>query len=127
MVGSVLVVACAGLTRHQLGYWQNTGTLFQHALEVTKDNYLAHKIIGDDLREKGDIDGAIREYNEALRLKPDYTDAHNNLGLAYVAKGRLGDAIAELQEAIRRFVLQPGYADAHNNLAGAYFPEGTVG
>jgi hypothetical protein len=38
---SVLLVGCAGLTRHQLGYWQNTRTLMEHALQLDPDNYVA--------------------------------------------------------------------------------------
>ena len=123
VAGLVLVAACGVQTRHQLGYWRDTKTLFQHALEVTQGNYLAHKILGDDYYGKNQLDEAIGEYAEALRAFPNYPNAHNNLGLAYVGKGRLDDAVREFQVALR---LQPGYADAHNNLAGAYVQEGRI-
>jgi tetratricopeptide (TPR) repeat protein len=60
--------------------------------------------------EKGDKQGAIPDYNEAIRIKPDYADAYNNRGNA---KSDLGDkqgAIADYNEAIR---IKPDYANPY--------------
>ena len=43
--------------------------------------------VGNALVAKGDPDGAIREYREAIRLKPDYAEAHSSLGNALSGKG----------------------------------------
>jgi Flp pilus assembly protein TadD len=58
----------------------------------------------------------VAEFQEAIRLKPDYADAYNNLGVILLNQGRIDEAIKQLQEAIR---LKPDYADAQNNLARA--------
>jgi len=50
----------------------------------------------------------------ALRLKPDYGDAYNNLGLAEAELGNWDASIAALEAAVR---LSPGQALAGNNLA----------
>ena len=62
---------------------------------------------------QGKLDEAIAAYREAIRLKPDYAEAHSNLGIALAGQGKLDEAIAEYREAIR---LKPDYAAAHNNL-----------
>ena len=54
-----------------------------------------------------------RYHQQALRLKPDYTDAHNNLGNTLLKKGQIEEAISQFQETLR---LQPDYALAHDNL-----------
>ena len=69
---------------------------------------------GDRPAAKGDLDGAIAAFQEAIRLDPKHAAAHNNLGVALQDKGDLDGAIAAFQEAIR---LDPKYAVAHNNLA----------
>jgi hypothetical protein len=52
-------------------------------------------------------------YREALRLRPDYAEAHNNLGNVLQQQGELDEAVACHREAIR---LKPNYAEAYNNL-----------
>lgn len=66
--------------------------------------------------DEDQVDDAMRQYLEAIRLKPDYAEAHNNYGSALGRKGRLDEAIREFQEAIR---LKPDYVQARNNLATA--------
>jgi tetratricopeptide (TPR) repeat protein len=56
-----------------------------------------------------DQDEAIRFYDKAIRLKPDYADAFYNRGLARYDKGELAAAIRDYTAALR---LKPDYADA---------------
>ena len=48
-----------------------------------------------------------------MQLKPDFAEAHNNLGAILHEKGQLDDAIAAYRTAIQ---LKPDYALAHDNL-----------
>jgi Flp pilus assembly protein TadD len=59
------------------------------------------------------MDEAISQFQEAIRLRPDNANAHNNLGVALYRKGRTGEAIRHFEEAVR---LKPDYADARKNL-----------
>ncbi len=69
---------------------------------------------GRGLRQQGRIEEAIREYQAALRINPDYAEAHHDLGVAYGQQGRIEEAIHEYQAALRinpklcRRALQPG-------------------
>jgi Flp pilus assembly protein TadD len=60
-----------------------------------------------------DYAAAEAEFRKALRLKPDYAEAHNNLGRALGQQGKLIEAMAEYREAIR---LKPDDARVHKNL-----------
>jgi len=114
--GFAATVVCLVLTRQQLGYWQSSETLFQHAIAVTENNYFAHYGLGTALFVKGQTEEAINQYQEAIRLKPDYAEAYDNLGAAFDKQGQLDEAIRQYQETIR---IAPGYAQAHYNLGTA--------
>jgi tetratricopeptide (TPR) repeat protein len=62
--------------------------------------------------ESGDYQGAIADYNQAIKIKPDYAAAYNNRGNP---KSNLGDyqgAIADYNQAIQ---IKPDYATAYYN------------
>jgi superkiller protein 3 len=80
-----------------------------------------HLKFGNTLHEKGRWDDAIAEYQEALRLKPDYAEAFNNLGLVLRNKGRTEEAINSYRTAIR---LKKGLSEAHFNLGYALHNQG---
>jgi len=113
VAGGVAVFACLALTRQQLGHWKDGETLFRHALEVTGNNQIAYKVLGDALDKKGQTDEAIQQFQAAIRLRPGYADAHSNLGVALAKRGQTDEAIREFREAIR---LKPDHANAHYNL-----------
>jgi tetratricopeptide (TPR) repeat protein len=114
-------VLCVALTRQQIDYWKDSETLFRHALAVTEQNFLARNNLGVVLDHQGQSDEAIRQFQEALRLRPDYAVAHYNLGAALVKKGKREEAIGQFQEALR---LKPDYADAHYNLGTVFYQQG---
>ena len=122
-VGAAAIVLCLALTRQQLEHWQDSETLFRHALAVTENNDVAHNNLGTALEKKGQINEAICQYQEAIRLKADSIEARNNLGVALGKKGQIDEAIRQLQEAIR---LKPDDAPSYNNLGGAFYQQGNT-
>jgi len=119
------VLLLLGIVAHaQVRVWQDSVTLFRHALAVTENNHTAHLNLGMALAERGDLEEAVRQYRETLRIRPDYAHAHNNLG---VALSRLGDergAIEQYREALR---LDPANAEAHYNLGQSLVAAGRTG
>jgi tetratricopeptide (TPR) repeat protein len=74
----------------------------------------AHNILGRLMGRAGaDSQAIIAEFREAIRLRPDFADAQNNLGLVLAQANEDEAAIAAFREAIR---LAPTWADAHANL-----------
>ncbi len=65
----------------------------------------------------GEYDKAIADYDEAIRLGPDYAFAYNNRGLAYYCKKEYDKAITDYDEAIR---LRPDLAVAFNDRGRAF-------
>jgi cytochrome c-type biogenesis protein CcmH/NrfG len=69
------------------------------------------------------MDEAITQYQEALEIRPDFAEAHNNLGNALLQKGNVGEAITQYQNALQ---INPDYVDALNNLGSALRQKGRV-
>jgi tetratricopeptide (TPR) repeat protein len=123
LAAALVIPLCIVLSRHQIGYWKDSETLFRRAIAVTKDNYLAYDNLGTALTAKGKLDEAVGEYQEALRIKPDFAEAHNNLGSCLAKKGELAEAIDQFVQALK---LNPGFAEAHFNLAAALGDAGRI-
>jgi protein O-mannosyl-transferase len=111
-------VAAAACTWIQTGFWRNSRTLFQHAVDVTQGNYLAHHSLGVALAETPDgLNQAIGQFQAALKIQPGYVRAHTDLGSAFAKQGRLSDAMAEYRAAL---AIDPDLAIPHNNLGNTY-------
>ena len=92
---------------------------FLKALELNPDDPYLHFDLGYTYELKGMIDKAEFHYEEAIRLKPDYSDAYNNIGLIYARSGRDDLAIEAYKKALDNIIyLNP--QRAHFNLGVVY-------
>ena len=91
IAAGLVILACAIAARGQLRYWEDSTTLWTRALAVTTENNIAHNNLAVSLADQGKLDEAIAHYSEALRIKPDYTKAQDNLDLALVRRGKRPD------------------------------------
>lgn len=76
---------------------------------------------GITLQQKGDLDGAIVKYREALALDPKDDQAHLGLGSALQKKGDADGAIAEYRQALDA---KPDLAGAHIGLGYCLYAKG---
>jgi protein O-mannosyl-transferase len=119
VASSILVLlACAVVTQKQLRYWENGVQLFTRAIAVTKKNATAHHNLGLALTAS-DPKAAVRHFETALQINPNFGLAHNNLGAALIQLGRNEEAITHYQMALQT---NPKDAEAHFNLANALNP-----
>lgn len=107
---SVLVIL-SYLAWKQCGHWENSLTLINQTLRVTKDNYLGHYIRGITYFNLGQYRSAIRDFSQAIELNPAYGVAYLNRGAAYERIGDSRKAIQDYDESIR---LQPRFLAYYN-------------
>ena len=114
----VIILTTLGICAHrQVSFWNNSFTLFSHAIEVTQNNYIAHNNLGVAYNSIGRYQDAVEAYKQTIRIKPDYAEAHYNLGVAYDKLSRGKDEIEAYKQAIK---IKPDYAKAYYNLGVSY-------
>ena len=121
--GLMLVLLVAQSFR-QARYWQNTETLFGHCLNVTKDNFVAHNILGAWLARNQKFDEAKGHFLASLRIAPEHADSLNNLGVLLAEHGDTEEALGYLRQAVR---LKPGQANVFGKLGWALDSQGKTG
>jgi len=94
MIVFVLVAALLFVrTRHQVALWRDTKTLFTETIRVTPMNAIAHNCLGGALLDEQQEDAAIREFETAMRISPNYIEPYINLGRIMHRRGRYADAV----------------------------------
>jgi tetratricopeptide (TPR) repeat protein len=78
-------------------------------------------IQGGDKFKKGDYQGAVAAYNQALRINPNYTQAYNNRGSARYSLGDKQGAITDFNQALQ---INPNLANAYYNRGVARYDLG---
>ena len=114
-IGAVLAVLLSSVAaRVQVGYWRSNTDLWEHALRVAEESYVAHTNLGLAFFTNGKTDQAIAEFRAALRLRPDFAEAYNDLGVALANRGDIDGAIQAFLNALRA---KPSQAPSHYNAA----------
>jgi tetratricopeptide (TPR) repeat protein len=120
---SVLLAALMICAWRQTTYWQDSETLWNHALACTTDNDVANNSLGLALSQKGRMAEAINCFQRALQINPGYAPAHDSLGNLLLQMGRVDEAIAHYQSSLQ---IESSNPAVRGNLGIALFQKGKV-
>ena len=105
----------------QAGRLTEAAWCHEQVIHLNDEHARGHLALGVDYAKMGRLGKALKHYERALELRPDWTLALNNIGLALMKLGEpkkaeisLKEAEAALRKAIK---LDPHYAIARLNLA----------
>ena len=118
---TIVIIIMAVLNWHQIGYWKNSVTLFQHTLSVTRDNYEIHNNLGVVYFDQQQYEKALSHYKRALQIKPGYAIVYNNVGKVLLATGDIDGAIEQFSIALQK---NATLTYAKRNLADALINKG---
>jgi tetratricopeptide (TPR) repeat protein len=117
-VSSLLIVTLATLTNLQSRVYADEPSLYRATLARNPGSWMTHNNLGVWYEHRGESALAVAEYEEALRLRPGYFEAHNGLGgILLRMPGRASDAARQFEAAIAE---KPDSADAHDSLGNAW-------
>jgi protein O-mannosyl-transferase len=113
-----VILALTITARAQVRYWEDSVSIWTHAMEVTfkTDQYHAHLSLGIVLRGQGRLEEASRHLSEAVRLRPESAEAKHALGQVRADQRNIGEALTLFSDAVR---LKPDLAEAQNDLCMA--------
>jgi tetratricopeptide (TPR) repeat protein len=77
--------------------------------------------IGIAYHQIGDLNGARKSYERAIKIDKKYADAINNVGTVFYAEKKYGSAISRYQRALR---YAPDSASIYSNLGTAWYARG---
>jgi len=120
-VAAAAILAFAGVARAQVMTWATSETMWSRVLAITPSSYEAQSALGAELADRGDLEGARRHQEEALRLRPDDPDANNEMGMLLARAGDYTAAIAHFERALAS---RRQFDEARKNLARAHFDRG---
>ena len=119
LASSALSILCLSIiTWTQVGYWQNSITLFDHTLKVTDNNWLAYTSRGTAYNYLGNYKQAIEDYGRAIEINPRLAEAYYNRGKTYHGLGNYKQAIEDYSRALE---IKPGLAEVFINRGVAYY------
>ena len=90
--------------------------LYRQILSLHPNHIQTLYKIGQLARQFGQNAAAIELFTRVVTLKPDWPDAHNDLGNTLLDARRIGAAIVEYEKAL---ALRTDFAEAWNNLGNA--------
>lgn len=105
----------------QAGYWRDSLALWNHAIDVTKNNYLAHYNLGGAIDKIGKTEQAIDHYQQSLAINPLQPEVYMSLGNALIKQKKDHEAQLNFQKAVR---LAPENDQAQYNLGTFLLKQG---
>jgi hypothetical protein len=119
LVLAILLLSISTYSRNKV--WKSEVSLWEDASGKFPYSAVVYDHLGTAYFSKGLTDKAIRQYETAIRLRPNFSTVHNKLGYAYNSKGMTEKAIQHYRIAVG---LKPSYLKAHFNLGLAYMKKG---
>jgi tetratricopeptide (TPR) repeat protein len=110
-------------TWNQVKYWKNDITLFTHALEVTKNNVVAHRKLCDVFEKNNRFDDALAQFQKLSKFYPLNDTVQYKIGYYLSQKGENDEAISHLQIALKT---NPNHIAAHCAIANIFLQSGQI-
>ncbi len=117
----VLLAASAGRTVVRNMDWSTQYDLFSKTVGREPRNPRAHASFAEAAYRRGDLRSAIRSYQRALELNPNYSTALSGLAGIYMQTGQFPDALPLVERAVK---VVPDNAQLVSNLGSVYFEMG---
>ena len=122
LVVFMVLMGCMVVSWQQIRTWENSQTLFRHAISIHPNNSVILNNLGNVVAGQ-DRDEALQLYRRALSVDPVSAKLHTSYGNALLGFGKVDEAIYHYREALHR---DEKLQEAHYNLGTALSQRGEV-
>ncbi len=116
-LAGIVIAAMMLASRHYVSYWENGGSLFGYAIDVTENNADAYEGLGNFYYLQKDYRKAFQYYGDALKIDPEKDTVLAKTGLIYFKTGNDREAYQYYERALK---INPGHAGAHIHMGVLY-------
>ena len=113
IISGMILAALIIVSHYQVQSWRNTFTLFNHAVNVTENNSIAHSNLAGELLMQNNVKEAMHHCQTALLVAPADYNTLVRIAWAYNLLDEKNKAINALRLAIK---VHPEYVRAYNDL-----------
>ena len=121
--GAVLVlvlIVFGALTYRQIGFWRDSETLWNHTLQVTQNNFVAHDSLAEYQLIQGRFSAGCSHFRAAVNIFADDMPAQEGLAVCAQARNDNREAIDRYDIVLRRAIEPSIRATAFANLSSIY-------
>lgn len=122
--GGLLVAVLASSSVHRNHAWESDAVFKARWVHDAPGDAGGHTSLGVVYESQGRYDEAIREYSEALRIRPNNIEARTNLGVVYDKTGRFSEAEREYKAALN---IDARFPEIYYNLGLLYLGQNRFG
>jgi len=118
MAAIVLALSVGAYNRNTI--WKDPQTLWKDVIAKSPNNARAYNNLGVELKNKGEFDKAIEQFEKSLKADKNYTSVYFNLGDVQYRLGNYEDAVVYLKKALTLKLNQQLHLDVLNKLGRTY-------
>jgi len=115
-----VLIVFGALTYRQIGFWRDSETLWNHTLQVTQNNFVAHDSLAEYQLKHGRFSAGCSHFQAAVNIFADDMPAQEGLAICAQARNDNREAIDRYDMVLRRAIEPSIRATAFANLGSIY-------
>ncbi len=119
----ILIAALMVTTGLQVRHWRDSVTLFNHALAVTENNFVARSVLAVKWLREGKLEEALHQSEAALAINDSDPNSLVNHGIILFETGNPEEARKYFLKSIE---VRPDHAGGYSGLGSVYYLEGDM-
>jgi hypothetical protein len=120
VAGGTVLLIFAVIAHRQVGYWRNPEALWNHTLQVTDRNFVAHDSLAEYFLKQGRLSDACSHFQSAISIFANDMPAEGGLAVCAQARGRNDEAIERYSRVLQLSAALDLRATAYSNLGSIY-------